>query len=200
MDYDSATQYPLCWPDNWPRVQYRLRSRFGERSMSQAFWCLRHEMTLMCVEKWRLSCNIPRNKRDNTPMQVIAQPRDPGVAIFFYFAAKPVQLACDKWDRVQDNCYAIAKHVEALRGQDRWGVGTIEQAFRGYMALPSIGQSGGIKWWDVLGVPINSSPDQVKEAYRVLVKKHHPDVGGDTENFSRLAEAYRIFEMSMPKE
>jgi len=36
---------------------------------------------------------------------------------------------------VSDNIAAIAAHIEALRAQERYGVGTIEQAFAGYSAL-----------------------------------------------------------------
>ena len=38
--------------------------------------------------------------------------------------------------------------------------------------------------------------DQVKDAYRILVKKHHPDKGGDRELFERLQRAMERFEMS----
>ena len=105
---------------------------------------------------------------------------------------KPVALACDRWNRVECNVWAIAKHIESLRAQDRWGVGNIEQAFRGYMAIPE--RTGGSNWWETLGVLINASPDQVREAYRILAKKHHPDVlGGNAELFRRVNEAYQQF-------
>lgn len=72
---------------------------------------------------------------------------DRGAAVYFEMKGKPVSLACDKWNRVEDNIWAIAKHIEALRGQQRWGVGSIEQAFRGYTALPAIGESSASEWW-----------------------------------------------------
>lgn len=56
------------------------------------------------------------------------------------------------------------------------------------------GEAGGINWWEVLGVAINASPDQVKDAYRILVKKHHPDAGGDPELFRRVQQAFELFE------
>ena len=31
-------------------------------------------------------------------------------------------------------------------------------------------------YYQVLGVPTTSTPEQIKEAYRTLVKKYHPDV------------------------
>ena len=195
---EEKTKCPLCWPETWPRTNPALRvhSRFGEKTISVAWNFLHHEVTLLTSGSWLMSSNIPRSKRDDVPLSMpITRLSDPGVAVYFTFMNKPVTLACDKWLLVEDNIWAIGKHIEALRGQDRWGVGTLEQAFRGYMALPGIGQSSALKWWEVLGVAVNSSPEQVKEAYRILVKKHHPDRNGDPELFHRLQEAWRQFEL-----
>ena len=140
-----------------------------------------------------LSTNVKR-RLDGAPYSGQAQPQDTGAAVYFELKGKKISLACDKWNRVEDNIWAIAKHVEALRGQQRWGVGSIDQAFRGYTALPAIGTTSGMNWWEVLGVPINSAPDQVREAYKILVRKQHPDVGGDRERFQRIQEAWEQFE------
>jgi hypothetical protein len=43
-----------------------------------------------------------------------------------------------------------------------------------------------------LGVPTNASNDEVKSAWRRLVKKHHPDAGGNPEMFMRVKEAYGV--------
>jgi hypothetical protein len=201
--WDDKTRFPLCWPDNWPRVQFRLSSRFGERTVGQAFQFLCREMRrLTNGEAFFLSSNIPRTKGGaGAPMSSYKQPTDPGVAVYFALNKKPVVLACDKWSHVEDNIWALAKHIEALRGQDRWGVGTIEQAFRGYMALPGLGETGGISWWKVLGVNINATPEQVKESFRILAKKHHPDhsKNGDVELWHRINQAYQQAETLFPK-
>tara|TARA_B110000902_G_scaffold38745_1_gene41259 strand:- start:4931 stop:5713 length:783 start_codon:yes stop_codon:yes gene_type:complete len=42
----------------------------------------------------------------------------------------------------------------------------------------------------VLGVDSNASEEEVKLAYRKLVKEHHPDRGGDEEHFKKINEAY----------
>lgn len=47
--------------------------------------------------------------------------------------------------------------------------------------------------WDLLGVPRDASPDMVKQAYRRLALRHHPDrdtTPGAAERFRRLHEAY----------
>ena len=51
-------------------------------------------------------------------------------------------------------------------------------------------------YYDVLGVQKNSSPEQIKAAYRKLAVKHHPDKNpGDKaseEKFKEASEAYHI--------
>ena len=51
-------------------------------------------------------------------------------------------------------------------------------------------------YYDVLGVQKNSSPEQIKAAYRKLAVKYHPDKNpGDKaseEKFKEASEAYHI--------
>ncbi len=42
----------------------------------------------------------------------------------------------------------------------------------------------------ILGVERDATPEEIKKAYRALSKIHHPDVGGDPEEFRKLQEAY----------
>lgn len=194
--------YPLSWPEGWARTLGALRRRWPcayssrQHSMQDSTDFLEGELRRLKASKAVLSSNMPR-RLDGRPYSNAAQPADQGVAVYFELKGKPISLACDKWNRVEDNVWAIAKHIESLRGQDRWGVGSIEQAFRGYMALPAPGESTGSSWWNVLGVPINASPEQVRQAYRILVKKHHPDSGGDAELFHRVMKAMEIYEASL---
>jgi DnaJ-class molecular chaperone len=47
-------------------------------------------------------------------------------------------------------------------------------------------------YYKVLGVPESSNQDDIKKAYRKLSLKHHPDRGGDEEQFKKINEAYSI--------
>jgi hypothetical protein len=209
----ERTAFPISWPEGWPRTAAGQRkdapffsSRSVKRSIGDGYYkqrgahsmedvrrSLSGELAALGARHQILSTNV-KLRIDGAPYSGQAQPADPGAAVYFELKGKPVSLACDKWRRVEDNIWAICKHIEALRGQERWGVGNVEQAFRGYMALPGIGQTSGSNWWQVLGVPINAGPDQVKDAYRLLVAKHHPDKGGDAGLFRRVTEAYQQFE------
>ena len=45
-------------------------------------------------------------------------------------------------------------------------------------------------YYSILGVSKNATQDEIKQAYRKLVKVHHPDRGGDPEQFKKINEAY----------
>lgn len=44
--------------------------------------------------------------------------------------------------------------------------------------------------YEILGIPRDASEDVVKKAYRKLAMKHHPDKGGDPEQFKKIQTAY----------
>ena len=43
----------------------------------------------------------------------------------------------------------------------------------------------------VLGLHVGATQEQIKQAFRRLVKRHHPDVGGSVHAFRRVNEAYQ---------
>lgn len=46
-------------------------------------------------------------------------------------------------------------------------------------------------YYDILGVPKNASPDEIKRAYRKAAHQHHPDKGGESQRFKEINEAYQ---------
>jgi len=178
--------FPLTWPAGWTRkTGGRERARFGRGSganLTAARNLLFAELGRLKVRGILISSNLPL-RLDGLPRGDAREPGDSGVAIYFRLKGEPRVLACDKWDRVADNIMAIAKHVEAVRGQVRWGVGSLEQAFGGYKALPAM---EAIKpWWEVLGIPEGAGVDAVERARNSLLMRHHPDKGG---SHARAAE------------
>lgn len=45
-------------------------------------------------------------------------------------------------------------------------------------------------YYQLLGLPVNASTEQITAAYRTLAKQHHPDRGGDAHQFQEIKNAY----------
>ena len=163
----------------------------GRLNFDQAVGRLREQVNAITKpgENWRareltLSTNFEL-RSDGRPRRDRRRPLDQAVAFFFELDGEPHALACDRFDRIEDNIAAIAAHIEALRGQERWGVADMKQAFAGHVALPAPEQ-----WWQVLGVVPNASPDEIDRAWRDKAKDAHPDrEGGSDAAMARLNRA-----------
>lgn len=202
--------YPLSWPNGWPRTPPASRkpSPFFSSSHNGTY---RHSSELTITEATkRLYAELERLRvRDadiivssNVELRLDGRPRsdqrqqqDPGVAVYFKLKGKDRVMACDRWRTVSGNIAAIAKHIEAIRGIDRWGVGNIEQAFAGYTAIAPPMQPKRA-WRQVLqaGIDIETTRNgwtlQLAEAaYRRLIAARHPDKGGTHEEAAELNHA-----------
>lgn len=192
----SEQNYPLHWPHGWPRTKSHAvkRSRFGTYSrpvqMGAALDFLIEELKRLGAQHEVVSTNV-RPRLDGRPYAGQAAPQDAGVAVYFTLKQRRVVLACDRWQKVEENVWAVAKHIEALRGQERWGVGSIEQAFAGYTALPQKSQASV---WDALGIasPETATEASVMAAWREAAKRAHPDIGGSHEAMTSLNTAKDI--------
>jgi hypothetical protein len=203
---ETATRYPLSWPAGWTRTppHQRKRAAFTASSVvtqpgangpvtarrtrpltvADALKRLSAELDRLGATQTLLSTNV-EVRLDGLPRSGQAEPRDPGAAAYFKLRGKPRCLACDRWTRVADNIAAIAQHIDALRRIERYGVGTMEQAFAGYAALPPT----AIDWSLVLGVPETATRDQILDAHRRLAAVHHPDKGGRSDDMARINQA-----------
>jgi hypothetical protein len=179
--------YPLRWPVGWPRKNGTREAKFAGRTIQGAALELERQVELCRARDGLLSTMMELSISGRLRTQ--RNPMDVGAACYFTLKGEPKVLACDRWNRLEDNVWAIAKHVDALRGQDRWGVGTIEQAFTGYAALPP--GNGRIEggeivapWQEVLGFTPGAwaSAEDVEATFRQLSKLRHPDVAGGSDD------------------
>ena len=183
--------YPLSWPIRWPRAKSPSRSRFGTYYKKPTVAAARDEMLAelhrLGATKVIISTNV-QLRRDGLPYSNQREPNNTGAAVYFDLKGKPRVLACDRWSTVGDNLHAIAKHIEALRGLDRWGVGSVEQAFAGYAALPAP-STPAENCWTVLSLQPNAPADAINAQYRLLSQRRHPDRGGTHEAMAALNRA-----------
>lgn len=183
-----ADAYPLQWPASWPRSKSPRRSRF-KITAGRARDNLIAELQRMGAKQIVISTNVEL-RNDGLPYSNRRPPADAGVAVYFMHKGKQQCIPCDRWDDVGDNMHAIRLTVQALRGIDRWGSGSmVDAAFSGFKALPAATVTSS-PWYFILGVPENASPELIRDAYRDLSLRHHPDRGGSVERMTEINTAY----------
>lgn len=203
-------RYPLAWPVGWKRTprHQRQRAAFSASSkrlvdlgggqtrterttrsltVADAIARLSAELGRLGAQHEVLSTNV-QLRLDGLPRSGQPEPEDPGAAVYFRLKGQPRVLACDRWNRVADNIAAIAQHIDAIRRMDRYGVGSLEQAFAGYAQLPA---NTALDWRNVFGFAKDAQvyPGDVDEKFKELARLHHPDAGGTHEGMARLSEA-----------
>jgi len=201
----EITKNPLCWPDHVARTAPHLRERpqFAEHSIAESMAFVLAELNRLNGFLWYsddptriISTNLRLAKSGLSPLSDQKQPTDPGVAVYFTLRFsvngkafdRPCVLTCDKWLRVEWNLWAIGLDIEAQRGRTRWGCGTIQQAFRGYLAIPE--RCGARPWWEVLGINADASARDLKLARDRWALKMHPDKGGTPEGWLEIQNAF----------
>lgn len=197
--------YPLKWPLHRPRKapSQRKRAKFSRESdngryvqkkslsVADALGRLQGEIDAIGGRYPVVSSNVEL-RLDGMPRSGQREPDDPAVCLYFDLKGKPMALPCDTYDRVADNIAAIAAHMEATRKIERHGVATVSEMFSGFEALPSPAASSNRSWRAVLELedmdPVY--PVNVKEAYRKLAARRHPDaVTGSHEAMAELNRA-----------
>lgn len=201
-----SSAFPLSWPTGVPRTSRPRRAAFAGYTYGHRLTEVRRQLALMHARSVVISTNLPV-RLDGEPMaSATVRGGDHGVAVYW---AVPMMrggkrelvahcMPCDRWDRLEHNLHAIALSLEALRGVERWGAVTVEQAFAGFAALPpgAASEEPPRKTWrEVLGIPVGGWTDgapaeailaYAKMRHREIIQQHHPDHGGEV---SLAAEA-----------
>ena len=198
----NVTRYPLAWPAGWRRtVPHRKRPAPFGKTVANGTYRGRADLTIAdgigrLLEELRrlgavpgsvvISTNVP-TRNDGLPYSNSREPDDTGVAVYFQLKGSDRVLACDAFTKVAGNLAAVAAHVEAIRAVERYGVGSLEQAFAGYTALPP---EPSVDWWAVLSLPRDASLEAIEAAWRRLALAAHPDrPGGSHDAMARINAA-----------
>lgn len=184
--------FPLLWPQGFQRSKPR-KSKFST-SVSGAVKNVLDELrrfgkdTRSDVLGVTISSNVTLTSQ---------RPSDAGVAVYFRWDGIDCCIPIDIYDKPEDNLQAVAKIIDAERMKLRHGgLNIVRASFRGFAALPPPKDASGQiarPWRDVLGFAAGAQPTlaMVEECYRSLVKKKHPDRGGDAAEFSAIVDAVR---------
>lgn len=198
----NKTAYPLCWPDDQQRAKSRKHGKFlGPKqqwiSIHEAVKRLLYELSRLNIRDWEviISTNAPL-RVDGLPRSD-REPSDPGVAVYWQKEKQqPRCIALDRYTTVADNIAGIAATLEAMRAIERHGgVGILDRVFKGFAALPATATK---HWREVLGITLpNPTREHIMERFRILVQVHHPDKGGDREQFEAIVQARDAAELEV---
>ncbi len=197
-----TSAFPLAWPQRQLRTKSPARSRFKDPSIAVATKKLKDELDRMRCTHVVISSNL-RLKPNGDPysdQRLLAT--DCGVALYFLRQGTPMVIAADQYDRPGCNLQALAYTVEAMRGIERWGcTEMLNQMFTGFKLLgPATypATTNGRPWHEVLGCEPTDNAFAVKECYRNLVTKYHPDKPGtgDAAKFHEVQVAWETFKAS----
>lgn len=181
-----GTQYPLKWPEGWPRTKMRRASQF-KVEWDKAVRELGREIELIGGRYPLLTTNY-ETTIDGRPRRNV-EPSDPGVAVYFELKGKQQVFACDSYYTVRDNVRAISRTIEAIRTIERHGSSQMmERTLTAFEALPA-----PKSWQKILGLENerNITRDRIDEAWRRLSKQTHPDVRGGSGNAQAELNAAR---------
>lgn len=174
-------EYPLYWPQNWPRTKNLASSQF-KTSLSKALSNVRDELRRFGESSGKNVSNVVISSNVTLGSQ---NPKDPGVAVYFDWDGISTCIPVDRYQKVEDNLQAIFHCIEAERTKLRHGgINLVRASFQGYAALPAPPKD----WRGVLKYQGHNLQEAEKN-YKEQARKAHPDNGGTNEQMAILNAA-----------
>lgn len=194
--FAKATSYPLSWPDGFPKTKRQESSRFNT-TLAKALDNVYDAIKKFSNDSGKQVGDLIISSNYSLTEQ---KPKEAGVVIYFTWDGEETCIPVDKYTLVEDNLQAIFHCIEAKRTMLRHGgINLVKAAFRGYAALPHKTEIAS-SFEELFGVSIERFrvlDDRSKsEIYQKARSKHHPDRGGDAENFNTVQ---KLWEQERPK-
>lgn len=141
---------------------------------------LEEQMRMWDVQEWDV--NYPKGARFEARYQSEA---DRTVRLTYRKDGKTVTLTMDKQDRAVDNLRVLYLAVEAMRLNERRGIGDVVASAYLQIAAPEVAMDP----YEVLDVRVGAPLDVAEAAYKAKMRSVHPDSGGSVEAAKRLNTA-----------
>lgn len=181
---------PLQWPDGWTRHR-GARDRWPKQdclSLSATIDGLWDELEKLGAKDITISMSMRPGTLSRQPKRV----GDPGVAVFFKRAGRPVAMAQDRFETQAGNARSLTLAIAAMRAIERHGGGVIaERAFEGFTGVPAVKDEQprpSQHWSDVLGVSPSAPLGAIRGAWRMQTADAQKS--GDMELAQRLNAAW----------
>ncbi len=183
--------YPLTWPQGWPRSKTPVSSKL-RTSVPGAVKNVMDEIRRFAKDTGVDVLNVVVSSNVTLTTD---RPADSGVAVYFRWDNIDCCIPVDRYKYPEENLQAIARIIEAERTKLRHGgLNFVRSSFRGFASLPPpTGPAGQLMkpWRDVLSLSKTCTLADAERRYREMVKREHPDAGGDAAKFNLTVEAIR---------
>jgi len=191
-------QEPLQWPNQQPRTKNQKRANFANHSITKGSNELTSELKLLGAKNVIITSDL-RQRKDNMGPWSNQRIDEPGIAVYFELNGEPKTMACDKWDRIEHNIWALCLSIKAIRGLERWGGSEfLDGLFTGFKALPAPGQSAEM---EVRYFSDVTNPEHLQLKFKQLAKQLHPDTeGGDSEKFQEMMKQHKQLKENLDRQ
>lgn len=184
---DIKFSNPLLWKDHIKPTLNRKKSSFKAHTVFKSCKMLAQQLTRMKAKDCIITSNIPTNTNGFISAKNIGL--NPGCSVYFKLNGMQKVIQVDSYLGADENLYAVAKSVEAIRNLDRWGGAQVmDGVFSGFAALPSpetVTTVAMIYYFDGF-----NSKASARAQYLDWCKKLHPDNGGDATDFQEMKRQY----------
>jgi hypothetical protein len=187
------------WPDNKTPTYSRKRAPF-KAAYEKRLNLLERELDHLHASGIVIQAFLrPTDIRNDGWPRSSARPSEPGVIVSFSAMKQSYSYPCDTYDAWEDNLYAVALSLEALRAVNRYGVTKRGEQYQGFRRLeaaqPIAPSEAAIQF---LAKHAGIDPFVVRQdpnaAYRTAARKLHPDFGGSHDLFVQLVQHYEVLD------